>query len=155
MQFTSALVRICKMTTSKLARRSYSPSVSDARAAKRRKIEHAPLTPDDYRNGVMLAPMVRSGARTSCLYWCICGSHILSLVPTRLFALKHGAKLVWSPEIVDKAILHCERKVDRTCVPFMLSMIFLKCKLQLLPESYLTTAYRKQYSQHILSRSPF
>ncbi|KAI9510786.1 hypothetical protein F5148DRAFT_1176466 [Russula earlei] len=53
------------------------------------------LTPDDYRNGVMLAPMVRSGA-----------------LPTRLFALKHGAKLVWGPEMVDKAILHAERVVD-------------------------------------------
>lgn len=35
-------------------------------------------------------------------------------VPTRLFALKHGASLVWGPEIVDKAILHAERVVDRT-----------------------------------------
>jgi len=43
----------------------------------------------------MLAPMVRSGA-----------------LPTRLFALKHGAKLVWGPEIVDRAILHAERVVD-------------------------------------------
>lgn len=35
------------------------------------------------------------------------------LVPTRLMALKHGASLVWSPEVVDKAILHAERVVDR------------------------------------------
>lgn len=34
-------------------------------------------------------------------------------VPTRLTALKHGATLVWGPEIVDKAILHTERVVDR------------------------------------------
>lgn len=34
-------------------------------------------------------------------------------VPTRLFALKHGAKLVWGPEVVDKAVLHAERVVDR------------------------------------------
>jgi tRNA-dihydrouridine synthase 2 len=34
-------------------------------------------------------------------------------VPTRLFALKHGATLVWSPEIVDKAILHATREVHR------------------------------------------
>lgn len=33
-------------------------------------------------------------------------------LPTRLFALKHGADLVWGPEIVDKAILHAERAVD-------------------------------------------
>jgi len=43
----------------------------------------------------MLAPMVRSGA-----------------LPTRLFALKHGASLVWGPEVIDKAILHAERVVD-------------------------------------------
>jgi len=36
-----------------------------------------------------------------------------ALVPTRLFALKHGATLVWGPEIVDKAILHAKREVDR------------------------------------------
>lgn len=34
-------------------------------------------------------------------------------VPTRLFALKHGATMVWGPEMVDKAILHSERAVDR------------------------------------------
>ncbi|KAF8590796.1 FMN-linked oxidoreductase [Ramaria rubella] len=33
-------------------------------------------------------------------------------LPTRLFALKHGAKLVWGPEIVDRAMLHAERVVD-------------------------------------------
>ncbi|KAH9973358.1 tRNA-dihydrouridine synthase 2 [Lactifluus volemus] len=70
-----------------------SPSSSPPRDVKRPRL--APLTPDDYRNGLMLAPMVRSGA-----------------LPTRLFALKHGAKLVWGPEMVDKAILHAERIVD-------------------------------------------
>ncbi|TRM61594.1 hypothetical protein BD626DRAFT_549162 [Schizophyllum amplum] len=58
------------------------------------------LTPDDYRNGIFLAPMVRSGARAA----------------NRLFALKHGASLVWGPEIVDKAILHAERVVDRASI---------------------------------------
>lgn len=38
----------------------------------------------------------------------------LLAVPTRLFALQHGATLVWGPEIVDKAILHSTREVDRT-----------------------------------------
>lgn len=33
-------------------------------------------------------------------------------LPTRLFALKHGASLVWGPETVDKAILHATRNVD-------------------------------------------
>lgn len=35
-------------------------------------------------------------------------------VPTRLFALKHGATMVWGPEIIDKAMLHAQREVDRT-----------------------------------------
>ncbi|KAJ7736909.1 hypothetical protein B0H16DRAFT_1664812 [Mycena metata] len=74
------------------SRRSHSRSPSP-RATKRTKIDH--LTPEDFKNGVFLAPMVRSGA-----------------LPTRLFALKHGASLVWGPEIVDKAILHAERVVD-------------------------------------------
>ncbi|KAF7302453.1 tRNA-dihydrouridine synthase 2 [Mycena chlorophos] len=63
------------------------------RAAKRSRIDH--LTKEDFKNGLFLAPMVRSGA-----------------LPTRLFALKHGASLVWGPEIVDKAVLHSERVVD-------------------------------------------
>ncbi|EAU92337.1 tRNA-dihydrouridine synthase 2 [Coprinopsis cinerea okayama7 len=70
--------------------RSVSP---DPRAPKRQKIGH--LTKEDFKNGIFLAPMVRSGA-----------------LPTRLFALKHGATLVWGPEIVDKAILHAKREVD-------------------------------------------
>jgi len=32
-------------------------------------------------------------------------------VPTRLMALKYGAKLVWGPEVIDKAILHATRNV--------------------------------------------
>ncbi|KAH8094636.1 hypothetical protein BXZ70DRAFT_1033900, partial [Cristinia sonorae] len=68
---------------------------STSRLAKKPRLDLPPLTPDDYRDGVMLAPMVRSGA-----------------LPTRLFALKHGANLVWGPETVDKAILHAERVVD-------------------------------------------
>ncbi|TFK56359.1 FMN-linked oxidoreductase [Heliocybe sulcata] len=75
-----------------MARRSLSVS-SAARDAKRIKLDH--LTSEDFKNGVVLAPMVRSGA-----------------LPNRLYALKHGAKLVWGPEIVDKAILHAERVVD-------------------------------------------
>jgi tRNA-dihydrouridine synthase 2 len=71
----------------------------------------AGLTPDDYRNGLMLAPMVRSGARTS--QQRLSFPILMSSVPTRLFALKHGAKLVWGPEMVDKAMLNAERVVDR------------------------------------------
>ncbi|KAG1742731.1 uncharacterized protein EDB91DRAFT_1051632 [Suillus paluster] len=69
------------------------PHDDSKRPPKRPRIDH--LTPDSFRNGVFLAPMVRSGA-----------------LPTRLMALKHGATLVWGPEMVDKAILHAEREVD-------------------------------------------
>ncbi|KAF8167547.1 hypothetical protein B0H34DRAFT_645767 [Crassisporium funariophilum] len=75
-----------------MSRRSLSASPSP-RMPKRAKLDH--LTPEDFKNGVFLAPMVRSGA-----------------LPTRLLALKHGATLVWGPEIVDKAILHSKREVD-------------------------------------------
>ncbi|KAG2358799.1 hypothetical protein BDR07DRAFT_1521775 [Suillus spraguei] len=69
------------------------PQGDSERPPKRPRIDH--LTPDSFRNGIFLAPMVRSGA-----------------LPTRLMALKHGATLVWGPEMVDKAILHAEREVD-------------------------------------------
>ncbi|KAG8219358.1 hypothetical protein J3R82DRAFT_275 [Butyriboletus roseoflavus] len=72
---------------------SSSPALEGERVAKRQKLGH--LTPESFKNGVFLAPMVRSGA-----------------LPTRLTALKHGATLVWGPEVVDKAILHTERVVD-------------------------------------------
>jgi hypothetical protein len=74
------------------------------------------LTPDDYKNGVMLAPMVRSGARMSLTLNSHTNFITLCAVPTRLFALKHGAKLVWGPEMIDKAMLNAERVVDRACV---------------------------------------
>ncbi|KAF5345189.1 hypothetical protein D9758_009700 [Tetrapyrgos nigripes] len=77
----------------RMSRRSHSAS-PPSRSPKRARIEHLNL--DSFKDGVMLAPMVRSGA-----------------LPTRLFALKHGATLVWGPEIVDKAMLHAERVVDR------------------------------------------
>jgi len=35
-------------------------------------------------------------------------------------ALKHGATLVWGPEMVDKAILHAEREVDRKYHPLVI-----------------------------------
>ena len=110
----------------KMTRRSRSPSptleVTSPRLAKRPRLDFTPLTPEDYKDGVMLAPMVRSGACAFLIpptsywfasFWC--------LVPTRLFALKHGATLVWGPEIVDKAILHSERVVDREFVTISLS----------------------------------
>ncbi|CAK7913056.1 tRNA-dihydrouridine(20) synthase [NAD(P)+] [[Candida] anglica] len=48
-----------------------------------------------YSGKLVLAPMVRSGE-----------------IPTRLMALKYGADLVWSPEIVDKKLIKCERVVN-------------------------------------------
>jgi len=77
-----------------MLRRSHSSS-PPPRATKRLKLEH--LTSEDFKDGIFLAPMVRSGA-----------------LPTRLFALKHGASLVWGPETIDKAILHAVRVVDPT-----------------------------------------
>jgi tRNA-dihydrouridine synthase 2 len=50
----------------------------------------------EYRGKMVLAPMVRSGS-----------------LPTRLLSLYYGAGLVWSPEIVDKAIIGATRSVDR------------------------------------------
>ncbi|KAI0652721.1 FMN-linked oxidoreductase [Trametes meyenii] len=79
-----------------MSRRPNPPSPdSSPRIAKKPRLDHPPLQAEDYKNGLMLAPMVRSGA-----------------LPTRLYALKHGAKLVWGPETVDKAILHTTREVD-------------------------------------------
>ena len=92
-----------------MSRRSLSSSPS--RHIKRPRLEG--LTPDDYKNGLVLAPMVRSGARMSLRLSAFPVLISVSLVPTRLFALKHGAKLVWGPEMVDKAMLNSERVVDR------------------------------------------
>lgn len=50
-----------------------------------------------FRHGLFLAPMVRIGA-----------------LPTRLLSLRFGADLVWSPEIVDRAIIGCDRTVNQS-----------------------------------------
>lgn len=50
----------------------------------------------EYNNKLVLAPMVRTGT-----------------LPTRLLSLYYGAGLVWSPEIVDRAIIGAKRVVDR------------------------------------------
>lgn len=49
----------------------------------------------DYSAKFVLAPMVRIGE-----------------LPTRLLALKYGADLVWGPEIIDKKLLTCERRIN-------------------------------------------
>ncbi|KAE8225989.1 hypothetical protein CF319_g1361 [Tilletia indica] len=50
--------------------------------------------PPNYAQGLFLAPMVRIGT-----------------LPTRLLSLRYGADLVWSPEIVDRAIMSASRTV--------------------------------------------
>ncbi|RKU40106.1 hypothetical protein DL546_000312 [Coniochaeta pulveracea] len=69
-------------------------------------VPHVPIPPRgvDYRNKVVLAPMVRSGE-----------------LPCRLLALHYGADLVWGPETVDFAMLDTTRRVNpRTgCVEFV------------------------------------
>lgn len=54
-----------------------------------------PLNGVDYRNKIVLAPMVRSGE-----------------LPSRLLALHYGADLVWGPETVDKAMIGTTRRVN-------------------------------------------
>ncbi|CAG8735551.1 7908_t:CDS:10, partial [Cetraspora pellucida] len=53
------------------------------------------MTTLDYRNKIILAPMVRIGT-----------------LPMRLLALEYGADLVYSPEIVDKKMIASERQFD-------------------------------------------
>src|SRR5271156_218098 len=58
---------------------------------------HVPIPKNgvDYRNKIVLAPMVRSGE-----------------LPSRLLALHYGADLAWGPETIDKAMIGTTRKVN-------------------------------------------
>ncbi|KAK1752440.1 tRNA-dihydrouridine synthase [Echria macrotheca] len=49
----------------------------------------------DYRNKIVLAPMVRSGE-----------------LPMRLLSLHYGADLVWGPETVDRALIGCTTRTN-------------------------------------------
>ena len=49
----------------------------------------------DYRNKIVLAPMVRSGE-----------------LPSRLLALKYGADLVWGPETIDKSMIGTTKRFN-------------------------------------------
>ncbi|KAK9329510.1 hypothetical protein V1520DRAFT_343000 [Lipomyces starkeyi] len=62
------------------------------------------MPPLNYSGKLVLAPMVRTGE-----------------LPIRLSALRYGADLVWSPEIVDKKIIACKRIVNEkiNCVDFI------------------------------------
>lgn len=50
-----------------------------------------------YRNKIILAPMVRLGT-----------------LPLRLLALRYGADLVYSPEIIDHRLIKSQRIVNST-----------------------------------------
>ena len=58
---------------------------------------HVPIPRNgvDYRDKVVLAPMVRSGE-----------------LPSRLLALHYGADLVWGPETVDRSMIGTTRKIN-------------------------------------------
>ncbi|KAK9450724.1 uncharacterized protein V1518DRAFT_411534 [Limtongia smithiae] len=58
----------------------------------------------DYAGKLVLAPMVRTGE-----------------LPLRLLALRYGADLVWSPEIVDKKLITCRRVVNEkiNCIDYV------------------------------------
>ncbi|KAF2141713.1 uncharacterized protein K452DRAFT_228219 [Aplosporella prunicola CBS 121167] len=62
-------------------------------AAPTPKLVPIPKNGVDYRNKIVLAPMVRSGE-----------------LPSRLLALKYGADLVWGPETIDKALIGTTRR---------------------------------------------
>lgn len=50
----------------------------------------------DYRNKIILAPMVR-----------VC------TLPMRLLALEYGAELVYTEELIDWKLMKCERKENQ------------------------------------------
>jgi len=60
-------------------------------------VPRVPIPPKgvDYRNKIVLAPMVRSGE-----------------LPSRLLALKYGADLVWGPETIDRSMIGAVRRVN-------------------------------------------
>ncbi|KAG0277100.1 tRNA-dihydrouridine(20) synthase [NAD(P)+]-like [Linnemannia exigua] len=57
--------------------------------------QQQPMQALNYTNAAILAPMVRIGT-----------------LPVRLMALEYGADLVYTPEVVDKGIVGCERVVN-------------------------------------------
>ncbi|KAI9886806.1 MAG: hypothetical protein M1823_001376 [Watsoniomyces obsoletus] len=60
-----------------------------------KKLVPIPRNGVDYRQKVVLAPMVRTGE-----------------LPTRLLALKYGADLVWGPETIDRAMIGTTRRLN-------------------------------------------
>lgn len=41
----------------------------------------------------------------------------IGTLPTRLLALEYGASLVWSPEVIDRAMMDAERVVEGAKIP--------------------------------------
>lgn len=61
-RFTKSKLRVFSTTT--MSRRSQPPTPdASPRTSKRQRLEYEPLKSEDYKDGLMLAPMVRSGAR--------------------------------------------------------------------------------------------
>lgn len=86
------MIRTLRKTMATLASAS-APGPGPVRAA----VPRVPIPAKgvDYRNKIVLAPMVRSGE-----------------LPSRLLALKYGADLVWGPETVDRSLIGAERRVN-------------------------------------------
>ena len=56
----------------------------------------------DFKNDIILAPMVRAGT-----------------LPTRLLSLKYGATMVFSPEYIDKCIIRCKRNTTNNIIEYI------------------------------------
>lgn len=107
MTIRAILHRISSRMTQTLTH-SRSPSPNSPEPPKKKtKVENKPFESVDYSNGLHLAPMVRSGTRGYIYIHTFSISHIT--VPTRLVSLEYGAKLVWTPEVIDKAIIGSQR----------------------------------------------
>lgn len=77
--------------------RKMTTTIADAAGASAQAVPRVPIPTKgvDYRNKIVLAPMVRSGE-----------------LPSRLLALKYGADLVWGPETIDRAMIGATRKIN-------------------------------------------
>lgn len=84
---------LLRVTRSVMTSSPTMPSLTSAAAHAR----HVPIPKNgvDFRNKVVLAPMVRSGE-----------------LPSRLLALHYGADLVWGPETVDRAMIGTTRRIN-------------------------------------------
>ena len=58
-----------------------------------------------YANKLVMAPMVR-----------------ISVLPARLLALRYGADLVYTDELIDKALIGCKRIENRKLTAYQLNV---------------------------------